>query len=126
VKARTFIITTCAALVLVVPAAHAASTSNRLYQARTHTALFEKSHQALAKGCTGKSSTKFTATKSKGEAGQVAVPVSAPAAPGTATPIPADTNDDYDNPQVLDGAPASQDAPAVDSSSSDESSTATS
>jgi hypothetical protein len=49
VKARTFIITIGATLALVVPAAQAANTSNRLYQTKIHTILAEKTAVKNAK-----------------------------------------------------------------------------
>jgi hypothetical protein len=47
VKARTFILTTGAALALVVPAAQATNSSNRLFQTKVHTILAERNtHQS--------------------------------------------------------------------------------
>jgi hypothetical protein len=47
-KIRTFIITICATAALVAPAAQAASTTNRLYENREQTVLWEKQHHTQA------------------------------------------------------------------------------
>jgi hypothetical protein len=47
-RIRTFIITICATAALVAPAAQAASTTNRLFENREQTVLWEKQHHLQA------------------------------------------------------------------------------
>jgi hypothetical protein len=123
-KARTFILTTCVAFALVVPAAQAASTTNALYQARLHTILFDTTHQVATKKvetskvAIGKRKA-IVAAKTRSQVRQSVTPVPEPAAPGTGVPILATTNDDYDNQQVLYGTPAPNATPPAADSSGD-------
>jgi hypothetical protein len=66
-KASTFILTGAAALALAVPAANAASTSNRLYQAKAHTVLAENAQKALATRQTAKTAAHRSARATVGE-----------------------------------------------------------
>jgi hypothetical protein len=50
-KAPTLILATSAAVALIAPAAHAATSKNMLHQTLVHTVLAEKSHQTTGKGC---------------------------------------------------------------------------
>jgi hypothetical protein len=54
-KARKFILTTGAVFALVVPAAHAAASQNRLYQTQAQTVLYETNHQMIGKARVSKS-----------------------------------------------------------------------
>ena len=70
-KARTFILTTGAALALVVPAAQAASTTNALqYQALVHTVQYDKNNHALGKNAAGKSRASKSHVKARQAIGQ--------------------------------------------------------
>jgi hypothetical protein len=89
-KARTFILTTSAIVALVVPAAHAANSSNRLHQTKMQTVLFEKGQQPVAKSMPAKCTTKSTPKKStakKSTAKTCVVAVPTPRVP--ARPVPA-------------------------------------
>jgi hypothetical protein len=52
-KARTFILTTSVCFALIVPAAQAANTQNRLFQTKVQTVLWDKSHRASDKTLAG-------------------------------------------------------------------------